>query len=153
MDIFEWTENTPVTANNLNEMQNTVNGNIQPILDFLNLNNAVTYTGSDMSSSNGTVQSYSSITVRCNDTGTMAEISGTIYNNHASTGEALVTLPRTALRPTQERTISNCVALYNNTVIGESIKIATDGTITFSLYGNASANSRHTIIPTMNIMM
>ena len=28
MDIFEWTEETPVTANNLNEMQNTINDNI-----------------------------------------------------------------------------------------------------------------------------
>lgn len=28
MNIFEWTENTPVTANNLNEMENTLNGNI-----------------------------------------------------------------------------------------------------------------------------
>lgn len=28
MDIFEWNENIPVTANNLNEMQNTINNNI-----------------------------------------------------------------------------------------------------------------------------
>ena len=27
MDIFEWDENTPVTSNNLNEMQNILNGN------------------------------------------------------------------------------------------------------------------------------
>lgn len=27
MDIFEWTEETPVTANNLNEMQNKLNDN------------------------------------------------------------------------------------------------------------------------------
>ena len=28
MDIFEWDEETPVTANNLNEMQNVINDNI-----------------------------------------------------------------------------------------------------------------------------
>lgn len=28
MDIFEWEETIPVTANNLNEMQNTINNNI-----------------------------------------------------------------------------------------------------------------------------
>ena len=28
MDIFEWNENIPVTANNLNEMQNIINDNI-----------------------------------------------------------------------------------------------------------------------------
>lgn len=28
MDIFEWSENIPVTANNLNEMQNIINNNI-----------------------------------------------------------------------------------------------------------------------------
>lgn len=28
MDIFEWSENIPVTANNLNEMQNVINNNI-----------------------------------------------------------------------------------------------------------------------------
>lgn len=28
MDIFEWEEDIPVTANNLNEMQNIINGNI-----------------------------------------------------------------------------------------------------------------------------
>lgn len=31
MDIFEWDEETPVTANNLNEMQNIINGNINRI--------------------------------------------------------------------------------------------------------------------------
>lgn len=29
MDIFEWDEQTPVTANNMNEMQNILNDNIQ----------------------------------------------------------------------------------------------------------------------------
>lgn len=29
MDIFEWSENIPVTANNLNEMQNIINDNIE----------------------------------------------------------------------------------------------------------------------------
>ena len=29
MDIFEWNENIPVTANNLNEMQNKLNDNIK----------------------------------------------------------------------------------------------------------------------------
>lgn len=29
MDTFEWTEETPVTANNLNEMQNILGGNFQ----------------------------------------------------------------------------------------------------------------------------
>lgn len=29
MEIFEWTEQTPVTANNLNEMQNILNNNIE----------------------------------------------------------------------------------------------------------------------------
>ena len=31
MNIFEWDEETPVTANNLNEMQNTINENIKDI--------------------------------------------------------------------------------------------------------------------------
>lgn len=34
MEIFEWSENIPVTANNLNEMQNIINNNIsQEVLD------------------------------------------------------------------------------------------------------------------------
>lgn len=34
MDIFEWDESIPVTANNLNEMQNIINNNIsQEVLD------------------------------------------------------------------------------------------------------------------------
>lgn len=34
MDIFEWSENIPVTANNLNEMQNIINNNIsEEVLD------------------------------------------------------------------------------------------------------------------------
>lgn len=36
MDIFEWDENTPVTANNLNEMQNTLNDNITNQIDSEN---------------------------------------------------------------------------------------------------------------------
>lgn len=35
MEIFEWAENIPVTANNLNEMQNTINGNI---IDYYSTN-------------------------------------------------------------------------------------------------------------------
>ena len=132
---------------------NEVNTKAEELKSFLDLSNTITYSGSDMSSSNGTVQSYSSVTIRYNDDGTLMEMSGTIYNNHSTTGEAQVTLPNTPLRPTAERTVSSAVALYSNTVIGESIKIGTNGTIVFSLYGTASANSRHTIIPTMNIMM
>lgn len=152
MNIFEWTENTPVTANNLNEMQNVVNGNTATLKDFLTLDNSITYTGADMTSSNGTVQNYSSITVRYNDEGTVAEISGTIYNNHSSTGAANITLPRTPLRPAAAKTLNICVSFYNNTVIGESVTVATDGTIVFNLYGNASANSRHTIVQNLNIL-
>lgn len=33
MDIFEWTEQIPVTANNLNEMQNIINDNITDTIE------------------------------------------------------------------------------------------------------------------------
>lgn len=34
MDTFEWTEETPVTANNMNEMQNIINNNISQSLKW-----------------------------------------------------------------------------------------------------------------------
>ena len=34
MDTFEWTEETPVTANNMNEMQNIINNNISGSLKW-----------------------------------------------------------------------------------------------------------------------
>ena len=33
MEIFEWTEQTPVTANNMNEMQNKLNNNIKEAVE------------------------------------------------------------------------------------------------------------------------
>lgn len=36
MEIFEWTENTPVTANNLNTMQNDLIEGLDPLQTFVN---------------------------------------------------------------------------------------------------------------------
>lgn len=36
MEIFEWTEDTPVTANNLNEMQNDLIAGLDPLQTFVN---------------------------------------------------------------------------------------------------------------------
>ena len=47
MDIFEWDENTPVTANNLNEMQNILNQNI---LDEFNNRSKILWTNLDPTS-------------------------------------------------------------------------------------------------------
>lgn len=42
MDIFEWDENIPVTANNLNEMQNILNDNIsENVLDKYSTNETI----------------------------------------------------------------------------------------------------------------
>lgn len=40
MEIFEWTEQTPVTANNLNEMQNILNDNLNKKLSQVITGNA-----------------------------------------------------------------------------------------------------------------
>lgn len=42
MDIFEWDEQTPVTANNMNEMQNILNNNIsENVLDKYSTNETI----------------------------------------------------------------------------------------------------------------
>ena len=121
-------------------------------IDYINKMFAFTktyaYTGSNMTSNNGTVQSYSSITVHTNELGTIAYIEGTVYNNHSTAGAATITL-QSALRPAASKSMLNIMTNYNNQVVGENMSIATNGTITIQVYGTAGGNSRHTITPNL----
>lgn len=121
-------------------------------IDYINkmfaFTKTYTYTGSNMTSNNGTVQSYSSITVHTNELGTIAYVEGTIYNNHSTNGLATITLS-SALRPAASKSILNILTNYNNAVTGEVMNIATNGTITMGVYGTAGGNSRHTITPNL----
>lgn len=121
-------------------------------IDYINkmfaFTKSYTYTGSNMTSNNGTVQSYSSITVHTNELGTIAYIEGTIYNNHSTDGSATITLS-SVLRPGASKSIMNMLANYNNDATGENMTIATNGTITMQVYGTAGGNSRHAVMPNL----
>ena len=121
-------------------------------IDYINkmfaFTKAYTYTGNNMTSNNGTVQSYSSITVHTNELGTIAYIEGTVYNNHSTAGSATITLS-SVLRPGASKSIFNMLTNYNNATTGENMTIATNGTITMQVYGTAGGNSRHAVMPNL----
>lgn len=111
------------------------------------------YSGSQMTASEGTVQSYSSITVASNSDGSIGKIYGTIYVTDPTGGAVTVTIANTKLRPTENITINNAlISFYGNEVIGEALIINTNGNIQFQLYGNANTQSRHTAIPCLYFM-
>lgn len=118
---------------------------INKMFDFSQTYN---YSGSVMTSSNGTVPSYSSITFHVNALGTIAYAEGTLYNNHSTAGAANITFS-SALRPSSSKSMLNIQTNYNNALTGENMTIGTDGTVTMQVYGPASGNSRHAIIPTL----
>ena len=149
-DVYHNNKSVYDTLNDFNQDQYVANGTGKGYsADFINkmlsswTNN--NYTGSVMSSNNGSVQSYSSINIFVNDAGTLAYMTGTLYNNHTTAGEAKVTF-NSILRPSTNQSPSNIVAFYNNTVIAENTNISTDGKITITAYGSANGNSRHTFI-------
>lgn len=118
---------------------------INKMFDF---SDSYNYSGSVMTSNNGTVQSYSSVTIHVNKLGTIAYVEGTLYNNHSTAGAATITFS-SALRPSATKSALNILTNYNNALTGENMSIDTNGTITMSVYGTASGNSRHTITPTL----
>lgn len=118
---------------------------INKMFDFSQTYN---YSGSVMTSSNGTVQSYSNINFHVNALGTLAYAEGTLYNNHSTAGGANVTF-NSALRPSSSKSALNIQTNYNNALTGENMTIGTDGKVTMQVYGPAGGNSRHSIIPTL----
>lgn len=123
---------------------------IEALANKFNLTSITKYTGNQMTPDTGTIANYSEITVACNSDGSVCKIYGTVYATRSTLGIINVTIANTNLRPTEAITISPAGISYygaGNEVIGESIDIATNGTITLKLYMQANANSRHTFIP------
>ena len=122
--------------------------------DGFNLNNLFRFTksytcsGSNMTTTNGTIQSYSSITIHYNDAESMMYVEGTFYDATTTTGSATVTFT-CPLRPSKNVTVNNILSFYtySSQIIGESFTLATNGTVTMNIYGTANDNSRHTIVP------
>ena len=115
-----------------------------------NLTSITKYTGNQMTPNTGSVESYSELTVACNSDGSIAKIYGTVYATRSTLGTMNVTIANTNLRPSEAITIYPAGVSYYGAasqVIGESIEIATNGTITLNLYMQANVNSRHTFIP------
>lgn len=111
------------------------------------------YTGSQMTASEGSVQSYSSITVASNSDGSIGKIYGVVYAVDPTGGAVTVIIPNTRLRPAENITINNAlVSLYQNQIIGETLTIKTNGNIELLLYGNANENTRHTALPCLYFM-
>lgn len=123
---------------------------IEALANKFNLTSITKYTGTQMTPNTGRVESYSEITVACNSDGSVAKIYGTVYATRTTTGNMQITIANTNLRPTETITINPVAVSYygaTDSVIGESINIATNGTITLDLYMQANVNSRHTFIP------
>lgn len=150
MRIKKVSQTTPVTGQIVNGYsESKIDGySANYINDLTSSWTVTTYNGSVMSSTNGSVQNYSIVNIFVNEAGTMAYMTGTLYNNHAAEGSATITF-NSALKPNTEKNELNLIAFYNNSIIGENAKIATDGKITMQVYGTANGNSRHTIIPTL----
>lgn len=122
-------------------------------LNKLNLIYFDNYSGSQMTGTNATIQSYSSVYVASNSDGSIGKIYGTIYGVRSTAGSFTAKISGTKLRPASQININNAsITLYENGVVGEYITIDTNGDITFYLYGGANVNSRHTLIPCLYFM-
>lgn len=123
---------------------------IEALANKFNLTSITKYTGNQMTPDTGIIQSYSELTIACNSDGSIAKIYGTIYASRTTTGSMQITITNTNLRPSEAITINPAgISYYNvtNAVIGESIDIATNGTITLKLDMAGNTESRHTFIP------
>lgn len=123
---------------------------IEALANKFNLTSITSYTGNQMTANTGSVSSYSVLTIACNSDGSIGKIYGTIYVNKTTQGDMTVTIANTNLRPTEAIDINPAGVTYYNphsAVIGESLHIDTNGTITLLLYTGANIESRHTFIP------
>ena len=141
-----------VKAENVSQNSNILaNENaIEALANKFNLTSITKYTGNQMTPNTGSIDYLSELTVACNSDGSICKIYGTIYATRTTAGSMIITIANTNLRPTEAITISPAsISYYNptNAVIGESIDIATNGTITLQLFMGANVNSRHTFIP------
>lgn len=95
MDIFEWTEEIPVTANNLNEMQNILNDNVSPVKDdTIKLQGEVLYSNTSGTNGNITlskdVANYDYIEIMFRDNDNRRYSTGKIWNNKSNFGTTLI---------------------------------------------------------------
>ena len=137
--------------------QNTATSALQKALQNesdiakFNLTDFTTYSGSQMSSNNGSVPSYSSITIAKNSDGSLCKIYGRIFVNVQQNGDVNITIPNTGLNPESDITISECgLVFYYNNIVGCSITIQTNGTIV--IHGNSDtsgSDKRITLIPVL----
>lgn len=116
------------------------NSNAAEIAKF-NLTSFTNYGNTDITSSIGSVAAATSVTVATNSNGTVGKVYGRISVDGLSnpSGTMTITIPTTALRPTESITI-NGVGLRNiyvtgglNDVTTQAIQIGTNGTITISV--------------------
>ena len=121
---------------------------INKIANKFKFTKTYTYNGTNMSTTNGAVRDYSSITIHANDDESVIYIEGTLYNNHSTGGGATVTFT-TPLRPTENVSMMNILTFYSSQQVGENMDILTNGTVSMGVYGTANGNSRHAIIPVL----
>lgn len=116
------------------------NSNAAAIAKF-NLTSFTNYGNTDITSSIGSVAAVTSVTVATNSDGSIGKVYGRISVDGLSnpSGTMTITIPTTALRPTESITI-NGVGLRNvyvtgglNDITSQGISIATNGTITISV--------------------
>lgn len=130
-------QNTADTANATAQSALTTANLATGEIDKFNLTNFQTYSSAEMSSNYGTVQPLSSITVATNSNGSIGKIYGrVIVSNPNTTNDVEVTIANTAIRPTEEITITGSTLRnwYINNNINDvaataSIVIRTNGTI------------------------
>ena len=136
----------------VNEVKTEADGNktdIASIVQFLNMNTFNYYNGGNMTSSNGTINVASNITIATNDDKSLAKIYGSIFFTPATSGQVKISLPNTGLTPTSDINIINAgVQFYANSVIGIELAIKTNGTIEFTMYASGtSADQRANYLP------
>lgn len=137
--------------------QTTANSALSKALDNeakINLFDLVefdTYSGSQMTTNNGLVQSYSSVTIAKNADVSICKIYGTIWVNGNNTGEAKVTISNTGIEPDTDITV-NCVGLvlYSNQITGVDVTFKTNGDVVINGYTDTiGSNKRITLSPVL----
>ena len=126
MDTFEWTEQTPVTANNLNEMQNILNDNIGEAVSnqvVLTTNGNAIPTGRKI---DGKIEYVKRIALN--------DFPDTNQTETWDTGINMANLIMTDLKVTVKSGSGNWFLLPNNDSVNSRVQLNSSGYVSVTMY-------------------
>ncbi len=131
MDIFEWDENIPVTANNMNEMQNIINGNVDERMPKYNL-----VTGGSAIKTGRQIDGHDEYVKRVTLTG----LPGNNVTKTWASGISMTNLIMTDLIITVKTGANNWFKIPNNDIANSRAQLNANGDISVTMINQGNFN-------------